>query len=167
MNLLQRGWNERWRYGTGSGFEGGATAATASPAGAAAGVWNRREAADSLLANARRRLVDSDSDLDDLVHVVSTSHSQLALSLHAFHKLKNAVRLEPAHCVSSLCRPNSLLGVSAGQPAHRSLALRDSAPPSVLDRPACRSVSESAGRSPSLVLDRWVAVSLRLPCGGP
>ena len=46
------------------------------------------------------RILDSDSDVDDLVHVVSTSNSQLSISFSTFSKLMLSPRWEPSQCVS-------------------------------------------------------------------
>lgn len=46
------------------------------------------------------RLLDSDSDVDDLVHVVETSASQFTIALNTFHKVVNTNRLEPSQYVS-------------------------------------------------------------------
>lgn len=46
------------------------------------------------------RLLDSDSDVDDLVHVVETSASQFTIALNTFHKVVSSTRLEPSQYVS-------------------------------------------------------------------
>ena len=46
------------------------------------------------------RMLDSDSDVDDLVHVVETSASQYGIALNTFHKVLNTSRLEPSQYVS-------------------------------------------------------------------
>ena len=46
------------------------------------------------------RLLDSDSDVDDLVHVVETSASQFTIALNTLHKVVNTNRLEPSQYVS-------------------------------------------------------------------
>lgn len=67
------------------------------------------------------RLLDSDSDVDDLVHVVETSASQFTIALNTFHKVVSSTRLEPSQYVSrclaifffkldSLCNEFVLLG---------------------------------------------------------
>ncbi|XP_046638944.1 uncharacterized protein LOC124320227 isoform X2 [Daphnia pulicaria] len=54
------------------------------------------------------RLLDSDSDVDDLVHVVETSASQFTIALNTFHKVVNTNRLEPSQYAELLatCRTN-------------------------------------------------------------
>jgi hypothetical protein len=46
------------------------------------------------------RMLDSDSDVEDLVHVVETSASQYSIALNTFHKVLNNFRLEPSQYVS-------------------------------------------------------------------
>ena len=50
-------------------------------------------------ALAELRLLDSDSDVDDLVHIVETSASQFTIALNTFHKVLNCSRLEPSQYV--------------------------------------------------------------------
>ena len=45
-------------------------------------------------------MLDSDSDVDDLVHIVETSASQYTIALNTFHKALNNSRVEPAQYVS-------------------------------------------------------------------
>lgn len=54
------------------------------------------------------RLLDSDSDVDDLVHVVETSASQFTIALNTFHKVVSSTRLEPSQYAELLatCRTN-------------------------------------------------------------